>query len=339
MLFSSASFGICLLLIGAFLLPPVTTKIENITRQKISGIKKPVIATLLFFISAIAFVPKATEEKSTPIKSTPQGVSQTITQDPPIKLEPPVTEKEAPSEKSITPEPSTKEDIPVKIVDGDTIDVLYEGETERLRIQGMDTPETKDPRYPVQCFGQKATDRAKELLENQNIILETDGSRGKYQRLLAYIRFTDGTDYGEKMIRDGYAWHYSKYPHDRMEAYAEAERFARDNNNGLWSSSTCNGEKKSLEEVVEETKKSVSKIIEEVIPKVMEAPAPIPTPTPIETAPQTTYDCSGNTYNCGDFKTHQEAQNAFEYCQQEVGKDIHKLDQDKNGDACESLPR
>lgn len=50
-----------------------------------------------------------------------------------------------------------------------------------------------------------------------------------------------------------------------------------------------------------------------------------------------TYQCSSNRYNCSDFSTQREAQNALEYCMQKVGKDIHDLDRDSDGIACETL--
>ena len=73
-------------------------------------------------------------------------------------------------------------------------------------------------------------------------------------------------------------------------------------------------------------------------------PTPVPTPLPTAkptpkptTELATVCDCSGDIYNCGDFSSHKEAQNCFDYCQS-IGKgDIHKLDTDKDKDACESL--
>ena len=44
------------------------------------------------------------------------------------------------------------------------------------------------------------------------------------------------------------------------------------------------------------------------------------------------------TYNCGDFPTHAAAQGCFDWCMQEVGTDVHRLDGDGDGIACESLP-
>lgn len=67
-------------------------------------------------------------------------------------------------------------------------------------------------------------------------------------------------------------------------------------------------------------------------------PAPTPLPTESPLPPAAVCGCSGNTYNCSDFSTHVEAQACYEYCLQITGRDIHELDGDNNGSACESLP-
>jgi micrococcal nuclease len=64
-------------------------------------------------------------------------------------------------------------------------------------------------------------------------------------------------------------------------------------------------------------------------------PAPEPTSTP---QPVAVCSCSGNLYNCSDFGTHAAAQACFDYCVQQGRGDIHRLDGDSDGDACESLP-
>ena len=88
-------------------------------------------------------------------------------------------------------------------MDGDTIDVIINGQEERLRLIGVDTPETKDPRKPVQCFGVEASSKATELLLNKKVRLEFDSSqskRDKYNRLLAYIYREDGLFYNKWII-------------------------------------------------------------------------------------------------------------------------------------------
>jgi micrococcal nuclease len=135
----------------------------------------------------------------------------------------------------------------VKVVDGDTMDVNVDGKVERLRLIGIDTPETVDPRKPVQCFGKAASDKAKELLTGQSVTLEADptqGERDKYKRLLRYVFLPDGTSYNLYMISEGYAHEYTyDKPYKDQAEYKQAEIDARNNNRGLWSPDTCNGNK------------------------------------------------------------------------------------------------
>ena len=135
----------------------------------------------------------------------------------------------------------------VKVVDGDTIDVKIDGKVERLRLIGMDTPETVDPRKPVQCFGLEASKKAKELLLGQSIALERDSSQGerdKYKRLLRYVFLLDGTNFNKYMISEGYAHEYTyDKPYKYQLEFKQAERVARNNNKGLWSLETCSGNK------------------------------------------------------------------------------------------------
>ena len=78
----------------------------------------------------------------------------------------------------------------LKVVDGDTIHVNSNGQKLKIRMTGLDTPETVDPRKPVQCFGLEASAQAKTILGGQQVYLETDPSQDavdKYGRTLAYI--------------------------------------------------------------------------------------------------------------------------------------------------------
>jgi micrococcal nuclease len=78
----------------------------------------------------------------------------------------------------------------LKVVDGDTIHVSVDGKKLKIRMIGLDTPETVDPRKPVQCFGREASAQAKTLLGGQQVYLETDPSQDtvdRYGRTLAYV--------------------------------------------------------------------------------------------------------------------------------------------------------
>jgi micrococcal nuclease len=131
----------------------------------------------------------------------------------------------------------------VDVVDGDTIKVST-GET--LRLIGVDTPETRDPRRPVQCFGREASARAHALLDGARVRLEHDPSQGrrdKYGRTLAYVWLPDGRLYNETIIAEGYAHEYTyAIPYRYRDAFRAAERSAREAGRGLWSPATCAGD-------------------------------------------------------------------------------------------------
>lgn len=65
---------------------------------------------------------------------------------------------------------------------------------------------------------------------------------------------------------------------------------------------------------------------------------PQPTATSTRQPPKGCSTCAADTYNCSDFDTQADAQSCFDYCMEQVGSDVHRLDADGNGVACESLP-
>ncbi len=126
-------------------------------------------------------------------------------------------------------------------VDGDTINVQIAGQNETVRFIGLDTPETHDPRKPVQCFGEIAAAHTKSLLEGKNVRLEpdpADSDRDKYHRLLRYVYLPDGTLVNADLIRDGYAFAYTIFPFTKLDEFRTLEADARNNNRGLWAG--CN---------------------------------------------------------------------------------------------------
>jgi endonuclease YncB( thermonuclease family) len=129
----------------------------------------------------------------------------------------------------------------ISVVDGDTVKVSELG---TLRLIGIDTPETKDPRKPVQCFGTEASNKAKELLSGKKVYLEFDPANriDKYGRTLAYLYREDGYFYNAETIKDGYAHSYTKYPHPKLDEFNSYQTQARETKKGLWSETTCNGD-------------------------------------------------------------------------------------------------
>ena len=134
------------------------------------------------------------------------------------------------------------------VVDGDTVDVDLGGERVRLRLIGINTPETVDPRRPVECFGREASQKAKELLSGQQVHLEADPSqddRDRYDRLLRYVWLPDGRLFNLEMVAQGYAFEYTyEMPYKYQAEFARAQEQARAAQRGLWAPDTCGGEEK-----------------------------------------------------------------------------------------------
>lgn len=123
-----------------------------------------------------------------------------------------------------------------RVVDGDTIVVDIEGKQEKVRLIGVDTPETVHPSKPVEYFGKEASAFTKNMVEGKRVRLEYDWQkRDKYGRLLAYIYLEDGTFLNAEIIKRGYGFAYTKYPFKYLEDFRQYEKEARENLIGLWS--------------------------------------------------------------------------------------------------------
>jgi micrococcal nuclease len=128
------------------------------------------------------------------------------------------------------------------VTDGDTIRAVVNGVEEPVRLILIDTPETRDPNDPPECYGQEATAYLSWLLSlGGQLYLERDVSeRDQFDRLLRYVwlDFGDGEAYlvNEAMARSGYAAQ-STFPPDVKyeEQIRDAARFAREHGYGLWS--------------------------------------------------------------------------------------------------------
>lgn len=139
---------------------------------------------------------------------------------------------------STKPQPSELVKV-TRVVDGDTIDVEIDGKIERVRYIGIDTPETVDPRKPVQCFGVEASKKNKELVEGKMVRLEKDiTNRDRYSRLLRYV-WLDDTLINQELVERGFSKSYS-YPPDikYQDKFVAAEKKAREDKLGLWTACT-----------------------------------------------------------------------------------------------------
>lgn len=128
----------------------------------------------------------------------------------------------------------------VRVVDGDTIIVRGPGgRTEDVRLIGIDTPETVDPRRPVGCFGPEASAYAKHLLTGGRVRLIYDHElHDRYGRFLAYVWLSGSHPLfvNADLVRRGYARSYP-FPPNTAHAgvFAALERSAALAGRGLWS--------------------------------------------------------------------------------------------------------
>jgi endonuclease YncB( thermonuclease family) len=132
------------------------------------------------------------------------------------------------NEKAVTKQTARRSGKVVGVIDGDTYDVLVEGRSIRVRMEGIDAPERGMPYYKaakqhlsVLCFGKQIT-------------LVSTG-KDHHKRTLGFAYLTDGRELSREMLKAGYAWHYKKYNSD--PALAQLEVVARQNRRGLWAES------------------------------------------------------------------------------------------------------
>lgn len=125
------------------------------------------------------------------------------------------------------------------VVDGDTIDVIVGGSEERVRLIGIDTPETKQRDTPIECFGPEATAFTESLLPvGTPVRLERDTvNRDDFGRLLAYVyRADDGVFVNYETIRQGFATPLSIEPNTTfIDLFVDAARAAEADDAGLWA--------------------------------------------------------------------------------------------------------
>jgi micrococcal nuclease len=131
--------------------------------------------------------------------------------------------------------------VVVRVIDGDTVDLRFGTRQERVRLIGIDTPETKKPNTPVQCFGPQASDFTKHALApGTPVIVKRDvQARDDYGRLLGYVyRVTDGLFINLELARQGYARPLTIAPNNSQASlFVRAAHDAEAANLGLWA--TC----------------------------------------------------------------------------------------------------
>ena len=119
-----------------------------------------------------------------------------------------------------------------RVIDGDTL-VMENGE--RVRLIGVDTPETKHPRKPVEHFGKEAAAFTRRMVEGKRVRLEFDPANAprahkdstQQRRTLAYVFLEDGTLLNAEIIKQGYGFAYTRFPFARMKKFRRLDREAR----------------------------------------------------------------------------------------------------------------
>ncbi|MFL9843795.1 thermonuclease family protein [Flavobacterium rhizosphaerae] len=113
------------------------------------------------------------------------------------------------------------------VKDGDTFEVLYDGQPERVRLAEIDCPEKK------QAYGMKAKQYASDLCFGKIVTVESGGKRDRYGRVVGTVITQEGINVNEEMIKAGYAWHYKDYSNNAQLGVYEEQ--ARQQHLGLWA--------------------------------------------------------------------------------------------------------
>ena len=140
------------------------------------------------------------------------------------------------------PEPSEGWYTVPRVVDGDTLVVSpnpnpASREGDRIRLIGVDTPESVAPNRPVEYFGKEAAEFTRRQCEGRRVRLVFDPAetQDRYGRTLAYVYLEDGTFLNAEIIRQGYGFAYTRFPFAYLEEFRALEREARAARRGLWA--------------------------------------------------------------------------------------------------------
>ena len=157
-----------------------------------------------------------------------------------------INDKNPVTDKKVT-EYAKEYSVVKRVVDGDTF-LLENGD--RVRLLGIDTPEkyeskkldkdveaTKQDKKTIKKLGQLASDYVKKFIEGKKVYLEKEPNyddKDRYGRLLRWIYLEDGTFVNGKIVKDGYAQVYEKFPVSKLDELRKYQKEARENNRGLW---------------------------------------------------------------------------------------------------------
>jgi micrococcal nuclease len=175
-----------------------------------------------------------------PACAGPEGIDGSV--DPrtfPTPVSSPLSDaEEGPADLEIEPSETVERGTAgtvTRVVDGDTIDVSVDGNVLRVRLIGVDTPETVHPFEPVECYGPAASRFTSKMLQGEPVLLEFDVEReDRFGRTLAYVWLGDRL-FNEVLVARGFA-QVSTFPPNvkYVDEFVRAQREARRNGRGLW---------------------------------------------------------------------------------------------------------
>jgi len=127
-----------------------------------------------------------------------------------------------------------------KVIDGDTIEVIKDNETFKVRYSGIDTPELDSKNKETKCLAEKAKEANENLINNKKVKLEKDiNDKDEYGRLLRYV-WLDNTLINEYLVENGFARADTFLSGEKhKKRLEEAEIKAKGNEVGLWSKEEC----------------------------------------------------------------------------------------------------
>ncbi len=132
----------------------------------------------------------------------------------------------------------------IRVIDGDTVNIDYNGNATNVRLIGVNTPETVHPSKSVEAYGKEASNFIKNLLQGESVYLRFDTDRrDNFDRLMAYLyRAPDGLFVNLEIVRQGYGHVYTEAPFKHLELFRYYENRARTAGKGVYGSSQPNGE-------------------------------------------------------------------------------------------------
>ncbi|SFE84840.1 thermonuclease family protein [Peptostreptococcus sp. D1] len=257
--FLSFVFFISFISLIVFGILTIKNRKNNKKKKYVKNCKILIGIIIASFIGCGFFAPDdATKNASNPVEvNSKKEASQKVDK---VKSEPKKTEQK-PQKVKAKPVVSNHFDEAkvVRVIDGDTIHISINGQTHKLRLIGVDTPETVHPNKPVEFYGKEASDFTKNSLADKTIYLQKDVSEtDKYGRLLRYVWLERPSSddpiedevvtkmYNAILVKNGYAHAYTYQPDSKYSTiFARLQHTARENNIGLWSNAQIEEQPKS----------------------------------------------------------------------------------------------